>query len=259
MTTLQEFLDARPQDDGSTLMGFPRALHGAFGGAFGGGLAAAVVLVARDAAPGRVPAGLDCRFLRPLPAGDARITTEVMRAGRSLTCVAVELRDERDRVATFATVSLVEPTALHPLEVAGTPAPPTTEWRGWTVPEGIDIPIVETLAPRLASIGPAIATSVRIPWDDPKGEHTAEAACMAADFCVGPPVAAACAGTWLPHPNPDISLRFAPVPTAGPEVTGVGRVVRIVGGLAVVDVDVHADGLPFAAGAATSMVLRSES
>lgn len=256
MTTIEDVLGIRPHDDGGAKLAFPRELHGAFGGAFGGLLAAGIVSVARRAAPGREPAGIDCRFVRGLRAGDATATCEVVNAGRSLTLVRVELHDERGKLATSATVSLVEPGALHPLDVSGPPVAEPAEWRSWTMPAGVDIPIIRTLAPKMAPLGDgAIATLVRIPWDDADGIYSAEAACVAADFCVGPPVGLACEGTWLPHPNPDCVVRFVPHRAVGTDVMGVGRVTRMVGGLAVVDVEVSSRGVAFAAGVCTSMVL----
>lgn len=259
MTGFAELLRLR-HDEGVAVLAFGRELHGAFGGAFGGLLAASAVHVARRAAPGREPAGLDCRFLRSLPAGDARATTTVLHAGRSLTCVRVDLVDEAGRLATTATVSLVDPASLHPLDVSGPDAPAPDRLREWALPAGVDAPIIGLLDPRLGAVGAgAIAADVRIPWDefDRGTSASAEAACVAADLAVGPPVAAACEGSWLPHPNPDLSLRFAPVGAVGPRVTGVGRIVRVAGGQAVVGIDVYSGAVPFAVGAATSMVLRA--
>jgi acyl-coenzyme A thioesterase PaaI-like protein len=259
VTSIADQLGARPADDGATTLSFPREMHGAFGGAFGGLLAAGAVHVGRDAAPGRVPAGIDCHFLRGLRAGDTTATRALLHEGRSLTCVRVDLTDEQGRVATTATVTYVDPAALHPLDVEDQPMPEPESWREWATPAGVEIPVVAVLQPRLAALaGGAIAAALRVPWDDPDDELGAEAACLAGDFCVGPPVAAACEGAWLPHPNPDFSLRFGPVAAVGAEVVGVGRVVRIANGLAVVDVEVAADGRRYSAGAATSMVLRGE-
>ena len=230
-----------------------RELHGAFGGAFGGVLAAAVLFAARSAAPELLPAGLDCRFLRSLPAGPARAEVTTVHAGRTVTCVRVDLHDARDRLATTGTVSLVDPSALRPLDVAPTPAAPPGRWQPWRTPAGVTAPIVELLRPRVGSVEPGvIATEVDVPWDDPEGAYSAEAACVAADLSVGPPVAAACAGTWSPHPNPDLSLRFSPA-VAGEKVRSVARVAAISGGLASVAVDVG-----FAVGAASSVVLAQE-
>ena len=243
MTTIESFL-------GSSGLTFElgRDLHGAFGGAFGGVLAAAVLLAARGAAPELLPAGLDCRFLRSLPAGTARAEVTTVHAGRTVTCVRVDLHDERDRLATTGTVSFVDPGALRALDVAQAPAPAPKRWRPWRTPPGVTAPIIDVLRPEVGAVQPGvIATRLQVPWDG----HRAEAACLAADLSVGPPVAAACAGTWSPHPNPDLSLRFTPVEATGDAVTSVARVAAISGGLASVTVDVG-----FAVGAATSVVLR---
>lgn len=257
MTTIDEVLGVR-RDEGcvSATLGFPRELHGAFGGAFGGLIAAGLVLVGRDRAPGRIPAGIDCRFVRGLTAGDARATTTALHTGRSLTLLRVDLHDGRNRVATTATISYVDPTALHPLDVDPPHQPDPETWREWMAPPGIEIPIAALLHPRLAALGAGtVASLLKVPWDDPDGTYSAEAACVAADFCVGPPVAAACEGAWLPHPNPDVSVRFSAHGRVGSDIVGIGRVVRIAGGLAAVDIEVRADEVAIAAGASTSMVL----
>lgn len=257
MSSFAELMHLREEDD-SAVVTFGRELHGAFGGAFGGLLAASAVHVARSAAPGREPAGLDCRFLRSLPAGKARASVTVLHSGRSLTCVRVDVTDLDERVTTTATVSLVDPASLHPLDVAGSVAVPPERAGRWSPPPGVDAPIIELLDPHLGAVGAGvISAEVRLPWEDDGGATSAEAACVAADLAVGPPVAAACEGSWLPHPNPDLSLRFAPVGQVGPRVTGVGRIARISGGQAVVGIEVHNDGVVFALGAATSMVLPS--
>ena len=248
MRTIDTFLGG-----GGLTFELGRELHGAFGGAFGGVLAAAVLFAARSAAPELLPAGLDCRFLRSLPAGTARAEVTTVHAGRTVTCVRVDLHDERDRLATTGTVSFVDPGALRPLDVTPAPVRAPARWQPWRTPPGVTAPIIDVLRPRVGSVEPGvIATEVDVPWDDPGGTYSAEAACIAADLSVGPPVAAACAGTWSPHPNPDLSLRFTPALTGG-KVTSVARVAAVAAGLASVAVD-----LGFAVGAATSVVLGQE-
>jgi acyl-coenzyme A thioesterase PaaI-like protein len=257
VTTLAEVLGARRDGDAVVLM-FGPELHGAFGGVFGGVLAAAALHTGRSVVGPRTPAGIDCRFLRPLPAGEARATPTVVYEGRRLSCVRVDVADEQGRLATTAVTSYVDPDELHHLEVAGAPAPAPARRRRWSLPPGVDAPIMAVLDPHLGSLRPGeVAAEVTLPWDEP-GAGAAESACVAADLCVGPPVAAACHGGWRPHPNPDLALRLAPSPATGPTLTGIGRVVCIGGGQAVVAVEVHAGGRCFAAGAATSMLLRTE-
>jgi uncharacterized protein (TIGR00369 family) len=257
VTTLADLLEARPDGDAVTF-GFGRHLHGAFGGVFGGVLAAATLHAARAAAGGRVPAGLDCRFLRPLAAGPARASTTVVHHGRRLSCLRVDLADQQGRLATTATASFVDPDQLHPLDVDAHPAEAPARTRPWPMPPGLDIPIVGVLDPQLGAIEPGtIAAEVTLPWDEP-GAGEAESACVAADLCVGPPVAAACEGTWSPHPNPDLSLRFAPAVASAATLTGVGRLVCMAAGQAVVGIEVHVAGRRLAAGAATSILLPAD-
>jgi hypothetical protein len=220
-------------------------LHGAFGGVFGGVLAASVLLAARPAAPARVPSGLDCRFLRGVSAGRSTATVTPVHGGRTVSCVRVDLHDERGRLTTTGTVSFVDPGALRPLSVDPA-AGPSPRWRPWRTPEGVRAPIVERLRPEVGAAGAgAIATRVDVPWTG----HREEAACVAADLSVGPPVAAACEGTWSPHPNPDLSLRFTAAAADG-TVTSVARLAALAGGVAAVALDVG-----FAVGVATSVVL----
>jgi acyl-coenzyme A thioesterase PaaI-like protein len=218
-------------------------LHGAFGGAFGGVVAAATVLTARSCAPGRTPLALDIRFLRGLPPGTATATPTVLHSGRTLSTVTVDLAQPDGKLAARATVSLVNTDALAPLTINEdtAPVPSYDDGRPWPP---IGAPIIETLAPRTVEwphAGHAIA--IRVPWDDDGEDTSAEAACLPADMCVGPPVGLGIAGEGLAHPNPDISLRFA-APVTSPELVGVGRLERVHAGIATVGIEVWgADGL----------------
>ena len=107
-----EFLGATPGEDGSWHFHIPVELHGAFGGAFGGVVAAAAIMTARAVVDGRRPAALDVRFLRSLPAGAVRAIPTVLHAGRTLACVSVDLSTDDGRLAARATVSLVADEAL---------------------------------------------------------------------------------------------------------------------------------------------------
>lgn len=249
--------------DGATFA-FGAHLHGAFGGVFGGVLAAAAVRAARDVAAGRVPASLDCRFLRALPAGRARAVVTVLHAGRSMTTVAVDLVDGRERVATHATMTLVETGGLaammlHPGPGAATGTTGGTPWRN---PPGVEAPIIDTLEPRTIALPHAatttIATAIDVPWDDPNGTATAEAVCLAADLCVGPPVAVACRGRRVAHPNPDVSLRVATAPVPpGEAIVATGRLAALDAGLATVAIDVAAAGRTVGVGASFSVLLEA--
>ena len=258
--TALDFLGGRRLDEGRWRFDLGRELHGAFGGAFGGVLAAVSVLAGQEQAAGRTPSGLDCRFLRGLPAGPAHVSAEVVTEGRTLTCISVDIVGSDERLATRATVSYTNPDALEPFESEG--APPRSrpdvaahhDGKPWREPPGVEIPILSTFDPRGVGRGDlGIATSVIVPWDDPAA--AAASACLAADMCVGPPVDLALTDGWTPHPNPDLTLRFtgaAPSPT----MTGHGRLEDITSGLATVRVEVWSDDRLAAVGAASSLLLR---
>jgi acyl-coenzyme A thioesterase PaaI-like protein len=234
-----------------------RHLHGAFGGASGGVIAACGVLAARDIAPGRAASSIDVRFLRSLPAGSTRVVATPLHAGRSLTSVSIDVLDEQDRLGARATVSFVDRESLHPLEVAGpSPAPhaQVTYGRGtpWRAPSGLEIPILRTLEPRiLGRDGRGVAIALRVPW---AGQASAEAVCLAADLCVGPPVAGAVSGHRVPHPNPDLSLRLAAELTTD-ELVAIGLLERVHAGLAIVRIEVRAGVDLVAIGVSSSMLL----
>ena len=248
-----EFLGAEPGENGAWHFAMGGELHGAFGGAFGGVVAAAAVMTARSVADGRRPAALDVRFLRSLPAGAAIATPTVLHAGRTLSCVSVDLAAEDGRLAARATVSLVADNALALVNGAERrrPLPSYDEGRPWPP---VGAPIIETLEPRTVpwpERGEAVV--LRLPWDA-VADTSAEAACLPGDMCVGPPVVVepACAG--LLHPNPDLSLRFAG-PITAHEVIGVGRLERLQAGLATTAVEVWSAGGLAAIGVSTSTLL----
>lgn len=205
MITAIEFLAGRPRADGSWAFAIGRERHGAFGGAFGGVVSACCVAAARSVAPDRLPASLDVNYVRGLPAGTARMVPSVVHGGRSLTTVAVDAVDEAGRLCTRATVKLVAPDALarldHPGPATGPAATRYAEGTPWRNPPDREVPLITTFAPRAVGRDPAagIATALRVPWDSPGG--AAEAACLAADVCVGPPVAGAFERCPTPTPT----------------------------------------------------------
>lgn len=249
-------LGVTPAGDATWRAQAPEALHGAYGGAFGGLLAAMSVAVARETVPGRRPFALDCQFLRGLGGNDAVIASEVVRSGRSLSAVAVTIAEE-GRIATRATVLLADLAALDDWEVgdAGQSPSGTTGAKPWRHPPGRRVGIIDTLAPRSnREPGGGVAATIQIPWPEPETDAGAEAACLAADIATGPPVEAAFDGEWRPHPNPDLSLRFLPRPMSSTEITGVGRLEGVVGGVAMMTLQVWSAGSLAAVGASTALV-----
>jgi hypothetical protein len=253
--TALEHLGVTPDGTGWRVSA-PESLHGAYGGAFGGFLAAITVAVAREAAPGRVPFALDCQFVRGLRGAQAPARADVVRRGRSMTVVSVTITEDDD-VATRATVLLAEPSSLDDWHVADRGAAPagTAEAKPWRHPPGRRVGIIDTLAPR-ANREPdgGIATTINTPWPEPDCDAGAEVACMAADLATGPPVEASFDGTWRPHPNPDLSLRFLPRPVTAAEVTGVGTLDGTVAGVAMMSLAVWAGGQRLAVGISTALV-----
>jgi acyl-coenzyme A thioesterase PaaI-like protein len=234
----------------------PESLHGAYGGAFGGFLAATAVAVARELAPGRRPFTLDCQFIRGLRGDNAPVRAEIVRSGRSMSVVAVTISDSGD-VTTRATVLLADPGSLDDWNVTDRGAPPagTATAKAWSHPPDRQVGIIDTLAPRAnREADGGIATTIRTPWPEPDCDASAEVACMAADLATGPPVEASFDGHWRPHPNPDLSLRFLPRPITAGEVTGVGTLDGSVAGVAMMSLAVWAGGERIAVGISTSLV-----
>lgn len=242
MTPL-EYLGADQVDETNWTLRLPRTIHGAFGGVTGGALAAAAVAIGRSSAQDRISVGLDVHFLRGLASEEAAASVEVLSAGRSLTVVRIELTDDSGRRTTVARAAFAEPGALEPIDVGADgvdggcpPADVVDGAKPWRAPKGLEVPIIETAQPRAARFGDAIATVVSIPWT-PLADG-AEGVCLAADLSVGPPVDAILPkGTWIPHPNPDVSLRFAG-PATSAQLVAVARCRRVSRGVATVDSEV---------------------
>jgi acyl-coenzyme A thioesterase PaaI-like protein len=250
---IDAFLSTERASDEEWTFELGQELHGAFGGAFGGIVAVCVLRAARGVAPGRVPAALDCRFVRGLPAGGARVRAEVVHAGRSLSCVSADVFDGDGRMATRATVSLVDPSALSDVKRPG-PRPPAV-WESFddARPWPPVAPIVSLLRARSVGSGDwGIASAALVPWDG--HDASAEAACLPGDLCVGPPVAMSMSGESVSHPNPDLSLRFCGAVTT-PVVVGVGRTERAEGGVAVVGITVWSGEQLVAVGSSFSLLL----
>lgn len=229
-------------------------LYGAFGGIFGGVVAAMALRAAREHGAARIPVSLDCQFLRPLRAGEVRAVASVEREGRTLTFVRVQVVGGDDRVAAACAVTLAAPEALHPLDVEEVdPSPAVPHAEGTEL--GAMAPILETLAPRfhLREDG-HVESTLLVPWDEPGTGP--EAACMAADLSVGPPVGILLGRRELrlATPNPDLALRFVDQGVDG-EVSGVTRLERVVGGLAITRIAVRSPSGLHAVGVSCTLML----
>lgn len=253
MASLTEFLQAEPAGEGSWRYTIGKELHGAFGGAFGGFLAAACLHTARSAAPGRIPNALDCRFVRGLREPGATTTASVLHSGRSLSNVYVDLADDNGKLCTRATVSLIDADMLQPVELGDQQH---GEWSRYddVKPWPAIAPIVTAIDSRILGTDErGIATGVRIPWDV-SPDTSAEAAAVAADMAVGPPLGGAISSAKVSTPNPDISMRFCGEVSA-PMVVGVGRLDRAHGGVAAVHLEVWSDDEIVALGISTALML----
>lgn len=257
-----EFLSGKPEGSvaGPWRFDLGRELHGAFGGANGGVVAATCVAVARANAGCRLPAALDVRFLRGLTAGLARVVPTRLHEGRTLSCVSIDIFDERDKLCTRGTVSLVDPDALVEVDHAGDARPPR-EWvshdqgNPWGSQKSAQrVPLIATFDPR--SVGRdegGIVTSVKVLWDEPG--TCAEAACVAADISVGPPVGGATGGKLIPIPNPDLSLRFNAEQALPKHLVASTRLGRIQHGLALTQIEVWTEEALVAVGVSSTTML----
>ena len=260
MTPL-EYFDASFRDDAWHLQ-LPTDIHGAFGGVTGGALAAASIALGRTVEPSRVAAGIDIHFLRGLSTTQAKVQVTTLSSGRSLTILRVEFSDASEKPTTEARVAFAAPetlrTDIHATNHdGGLLGPPSADLsahaKPWRKPEGVEVPIIDTAHPRAARVGTSIATLVTIPW---AATHDgSEGSCLAADLSVGPPVDAAIPkGNWVPHPNPDLSLRFCG-PVTGDNLVAVAICREMSGGLASVETEVWQEQSLVAKGISTSLLL----
>jgi acyl-coenzyme A thioesterase PaaI-like protein len=250
--TFEELIQAGRVDNNTWRFRIPETLHGAFGGAFGGFLAAACLHTARSVADGRAPNALDARFVRGLRQADATTTATVLHRGRSLTNVSVDLVDEDDKLCTRATISFVDRTVLHALQRQG---PPVGEWKAHAEADKWPpvAPIVDAIDSRfVASEGREFAVAMIVPWDG--SDHSAEAACLAADMAVGAPAGYAAGREKASTPNPDLSLRFVGDVTST-ELVGVGRLERAANGVAAIGLEVWSERQLVATGISTALLL----
>ncbi|MDE0943364.1 MAG: thioesterase family protein [Alphaproteobacteria bacterium] len=236
-------------------------LNGGFGGTNGGNLAAICVFAARGVAPGRRPIGLDARFIRSFRPGLARVVPTVLNAGRTLTTVSVDIFTADDKLATRGTVGLVALDALAEFDADAASGQDESlmsyeDGKPWRHPsEKYRIPLIDTFAPRyLGKSDGAIATGSKIIWDYP--DASIEAACVAADISVGPPVSIQLKGKPLAIPNPDLSLRFTANNSDVGHLVSTCRLESLTGGLATTSLEVRAGDDLLAVGIATTTILK---
>jgi acyl-coenzyme A thioesterase PaaI-like protein len=235
-----EFLGGRSLGEGRWTFSIGADRHGAFGGAFGGLLAACCVHAARPFAPERVPTSVDARFLRGVGAGDVMVVASLLHSGRSLSGVNVDVFDARERLCTRTLVYLVDRQALQDRSHHGPGGAqgyrPWSDGKPWPHPPGLHVPIIDTFQPRFVGRDErGEGAALPVPWEPPS--HGAEAVCLAADISVGGPVAAAFPGKATPAPNPDLSVRILS-DVSGPDVAAFARLERIDRGVAAVRMEI---------------------
>lgn len=254
MKEFAELFAASRGDDGVWTFELMERFNGAFGGTNGGTLTALSVYVARQISA-RQPTSIDSRYLRSFRPGLARVVPSVLNEGRTLSVVGIDIVDENDNVCCHSTVTLVDPAALATsLEHPAIEPPPALaaaqDQRPWVAPAAQAIPLIATYRPtQLARNGAATVTGIDIPWGEPG--TSAEAACIAADMSVGPPVARIVRSS-ASTPNPDLSLRFC---ASLDEVTrpyASCNVERVAGGLATTRISVWSEQQLLAVGISTT-------
>jgi len=259
---MPEFLDVfggRSDQDTRWSFDLDKRFNGAFGGINGGVLSAISVYVARQEA-GRRASSIDSRYLRGFRPGAARVETNILNAGRTLTVIGVDIFDSKDRLCTHSTITLVEQSALaeelqQPNHVG--PSQDLRAWedgKRWRQPDGHDIPLIETFEPRaLGGRDQETTTATKVLWHE--AGTAAEAACIAADISVGPPVARAVRGR-ASTPNPDLSLRFCGSSDPGTHLIASCELQAIASGLASTRISVWNGGELLAVGVSTTTCLR---
>jgi acyl-coenzyme A thioesterase PaaI-like protein len=256
MASIRDTFNGAPLSaEGSWSFELEAPFNGAFGGTNGGVLSALCVFVARSLT-GRRPSSVDSRYLRGFRPGTARVVPTVLNRGRTLSVVSVDVFDADDRLCTHSTVTLAERNALAEAlhHAAGVTIPdsikPVAEGKVWRSPAGQPIPLIETFQPTaVGGSGDETATATKVVWQEPG--TAAEAACIAADISVGPPVARAVRGA-ASTPNPDLSLRFCSEPEVGDHLVASCRLECIDGGLASTRINVWSGVTLLAIGISTT-------
>jgi len=252
-------LFAVQQSEAASIYHLDKSLNGGFGGTNGGVLAAICIDAARSLANDRVPIGIDSRFIRNFPPGPAKVTVTPLNIGRSLSTISVDIVRDDGKLATRGTISFVNLSALEPIDIGDIPAPDENrldpgQGRVWKEPASQEIPLIKTFRPRLlGKTSTGIVTASDTIW---KSGSLQEAACIAADLSVGPPVAAALKGRPLAMPNPDLSLRFCRQSATPGHLVSTCQLASINQGLATTTLEVRDQGVLIATGTSSTTCLR---
>jgi len=250
---------AKSHEKGVWTFEIDKRFNGAFGGTNGGVLSAISVHVARQLS-GRRVASIDSRYIRGFRPGTARVVSRLVNKGRTLTVMDVDIVDAQDRLCTHSVVTLVEQNALAAdVQRSDHLIPPEdlAAWQDgkpWRLPKGpMEIPLIETFEPTaLGGSDLTTITGTRVIWRE--SGTSAEAACIAADISVGPPVARAVRGA-ASTPNPDLSLRFCGSSDPADFLAASCTLRSIDGGLASTSIDVWNGADLLAVGVSTTTCL----
>jgi acyl-coenzyme A thioesterase PaaI-like protein len=255
--SLAEYLKFKEVSDSLFSINLGKEFFGAFNGVFGGIIAAGCLYAGRLVTKDRLPASLDMRFLKSMPQTNQLINVTVLNSGKTLSTLKIDVTSDLGDLFATALAGYVNPQMLFDSSLKAHPKREFCEYKKapiWQNPKNFIVPIVETLEPRFVhkqNDPPAIC--IEVPWSD--DQYFQEAVCLAADFCVGPPVAKALE-KWLPHPNADLSIRFLQTDPS-PYLIGRGELKGLKSGLAAVDIEIFSNNQLAAIGCCSSMLLNS--
>ena len=273
LRSIHEFLGGPIPDGEEWRFEFGEQLNSNWGAVYGGALAAGTLAVARAAAPDRSPRSLHIQIVRPVPTGMAYATGDVRHAGRTVAVVEVDLFDARRKLAVIALVTMVTPGALAgdfqatsadvfqrraqpPMVIeSGFTAPVQEALQMLTIEDGVFFGAYAENVRRCFDGTPAPMGHITLPWKDLESTGP-EAACLAADAMIVPPLMYSSIPNNLIGPNPDLTLRFTTAP-AQREVLTASTILSVQNGSATVAIEVQAGENQLAQGLATSLLLSS--
>lgn len=272
IVAVRDFLGGPHADGDGWSFDFGEHLESNWGTVYGGATSAGLVAVARAVASDRSPRSLHVQLVRSVTRGQAKVSAEVLHAGRTVATVQVELRDNSDKLAAVGLVTMVTPQALA-AEFDDTSSEPFRRIeREGRLADGFTAPVQRSLQmlSRLQDDGTFVASyaenrvscidgtpppvgHITLPWDDL--EHTGpEASCLSADAMTAPPILYSYIPNEVIGPNVDLSLRFTTAPATS-EVLSAGTMVSVHRGAVTVGIEVQSGGSELARGLATSLLL----